>query len=200
MLLLSCIIYAPLLITAGHEDVVLNGQDIGICRISGQESIHWYIAIFHWMNTLISSFIPLIFVCVSYIIIIHDLKAASGAANTTASPANRHDYRLKSNIIVLLLISTTSVVFTLPEPLYLLLNTYIADPASDAFHRLITFSYILPTFDSINRSINIAFFCIFGRQFRQYLKYLLLCKRRGADRSRGCRTKDFPMNEKHVPR
>ena len=196
MLLLSCIIYAPLLITVGHEDVVLNGQNIGICRISGQGSIRWYIAIFHWINTLISSFIPFLFVCASNVVIIHDLMTTSGAAN---NKANRHDDRLKSNIIVLLLISTTSVVFTLPDPLYLLLNTYIADPASDAFHRLITFSYTLPTFDSINRSINIALFCIFGRKFRQYLKYLLLCKRRGVERSRDCRSKDFPMNDKHVP-
>ena len=175
LLLLSSIIYAPLLITVGREDIMINGQEIGICLISGQGGIHWYVTIFYWMNVLLSSFIPFLFVCGSNIVIIHDLRNSSRTTNTRASTSQHDSNRLKSNLTILLLISTTSVVFTLPYPLYNLLCTYITDPASDAFHRLITYSYFLPTFDSLNRSINIALFCVFGRHFRQYLKRLLLC-------------------------
>ena len=88
---------------------------------------------------------------------------------------------MRSNITILLLISTTSVVFTLPDPLYLLLMTYITDTESEAFHRLITFSYILPSFDSVNRSVNITLFCIFSSKFRLNLKGLLLCSRNNRD-------------------
>ena len=175
LLFLSGVIYAPLLITVGHEDVLLNEQEIGICRISGQSSMRGHITIFYWINALISSLIPFLFVCASNIVIIYDLRKSSHSTNTGGSISNCASDQLKSNLTILLLISTTSVVFTLPDPLYILLCTYITDLASDASHRLMTFGYFRPTFDSINRSINVTLFCVFGRNFRQHLKKLLLC-------------------------
>ena len=173
LLFLSGIIYTPFFIMVGHEDILFNGQEIGICHISGQ-SMLGYITIFYWINALISGFIPFLFVCASNIVIIYDLRK-SNATNTRESTSNCDSDRLKSNLTILLLISTTSVVFTLPDPLYPLLCTYITDLESDANHRLITFSYFRPTFDSINRSINVTLFCVFGRNFRRHLKKLLLC-------------------------
>ena len=178
LLLTCCIIYVPLLKTVGRVDTISNGQEIGICLVSGQGSVQWYTTIFYWMNVLMSSFLPFLFVCVSNIVIIYELKKPSNATNPSLSPSNNHSDRLKNNLTTLLLISTTSVVFSLLYPLYNLLCTYITDPATDAFHQLLTFSYSLPIFDSINRSINIALFCVFGRNFRQHLKKLLLCTER----------------------
>ena len=175
LLFLSSIIYTPFLIMVGHEDILFNEQEIGICRISGQSSMRGYIIIFYWINASISSFMPFMFVCASNIAIIYDLRKSSNAINTGESTSNCTSDRLKSNLTILLLISTTSVVFTLPDPLYLLLCTYITDLESDANHRLIKFNYFLPTFDSINRSINVTLFCVFGRNFRRHLKKLLLC-------------------------
>ena len=177
LLLLCCIIYVPLLKTVGHEDSVFNGQDIGICRISGEGGVQWYTTIFYWMNVLMCSFIPFLFVCVSNIVIIYDLRKSSSATNTRG-PSKRRSDRVKNNITILLLISTTSVVFTIPYPLYTLLCSYVTDTTSDAFHKWITFSYIVPIFDSLNRSINIILFCVFGRNFRQHLKNFLLCYRK----------------------
>ena len=174
LLFLSGTIYTPFLIIVGHADSLFNGQEIGICQISGQ-SMRGYITIFYWINALISGFIPFLFVCASNIVIIYDLRKSSNATNTGESTSNCASDRLKSDLTILLLISTTSVVLTLPDPLYILFCTYITDLESDANHRLITFSLFRPTFDSINRSINVTLFCVFGRNFRRHLKKLLLC-------------------------
>ena len=175
LLFLSGIIYTPFLIIVGHEDICYNEQETGICRISGQSSMRGHITIFYWINAVISGFTPFLFVCASNIAIIYDLRKSSNATNTRESTSNCASDRLRSNLTILLLISTTSVVFALPDPFYLLLCTYITDLESDANHRLITFSYFLPTLDSINRSINVTLFCVFGRNFRRHLKKLLLC-------------------------
>ena len=175
LFLTCCIIYVPLLKTVGRVDTISNGQEIGICLVSEQGGVQWYTTILYWMNVLMSCFLPFLFVCVSNIVIIYELRKPSNATNPSLSPSNNHSDRLKNNLTTLLLISTTSVVFSLLYPLYNLLCTYITDPATDAFHQLLTFSYSLPIFDSINRSINITLFCVFGRNFRQHLKKLLLC-------------------------
>ena len=178
MLLISCILYVPLLITTGHEHTIQNGKLIGICRLSGDRWIDWYLGSFIWMNVLVSSFLPFLFVAIANTVIIVSLRNALIATPTMtghSSHVRDSDDRLKSNIIILLSISMTSVIFTLPDPLYLLLSRYYNDPTSASFHRLITLRYILPLFDAVNRSINILLFCVFGRNFRQHLKELLLC-------------------------
>ena len=178
ILVVACIMHAPLLITTTRKDIILNNKLIGVCTAFRHGSIDWYRIIFCWMNMFVNSVLPLLFVSVANTAIVHRLKSTNPDHTTSCSPHHVGESgRHRSNITILLLISTTSVVFTLLHPLYLLLRAYIRDTKSDAFHGLITFRYVLPLFDALNRSINILLFCIFGRNFRQHLKELLLCKR-----------------------
>ena len=179
LLTISSILYAPLLVTTGREDVNLNGKVMGICRISEHKSIDWYLTIFEWMNVIMSSLLPWCLVAIANTVIIRSFRKTLRGDHTKTSSSTDvcgRD-RLRSNITILLLISTTSIVFTFPDPLYILLGRYTKDTGSKAFHRLITFGAFLPLFDAINRSINILLFCLFGRDFRQQLKELFLCRK-----------------------
>ena len=187
LLIVSCVLYLPLTVTVVHTTTVLNGQTIGICEISGRsQRVKGYRAIFLWMNVLVSSVLPFLFVAITNTATVYCLHKTRKSPTTVrvikGSSSNVDGIgRMRSNITILLLISTTTVVFTQPDPLYLLLMTYITDTEPDAFHRLITFSYGLPSFDSVNRSVNITLFCTFSRKFRLNLKGLLLCNRNNRD-------------------
>ena len=177
ILIVSCGLYVPLLITTGREDAVINGQLTGVCKLFGNRSIDWYHSIFFWMNLFACGILPFLCVFVANSVIIHSLKRPSSVEHSpTGSFGNTGESdRHRSNITTLLVISTTSVAFTLPDPIYLLMFTYNKDTESGAFHGLITFHFILPLFDALNRSINIVLFCIFGQKFRQNLNDIFLC-------------------------
>ena len=160
----SCILYLPQLITTGRVDSIQNGKLVGTYTIFGDRSINWYQSIFCGMNMIVASLLPMLLVTVANSTIAHGLRSLhTFHIETCSSRKNVEGDRHISNIAILLLISTTSVVFTLPHPLYILLGRYKTDTKSVDLHGLITFRFILPLFDALNRSINIFLFCGFGK-------------------------------------
>ena len=173
--LVSCIICAPLFATAGYNSDNELDEQPRLCMLFHRDHVStmiWYRLVFK-VTIVVSIFIRLLFVFVANGFIVYGIKKSRLDVNALTAGSNNVDNRKNKNTTIILLISSTSVLFSLPDVIYAVLSTYYDDPNSDAYSRLYIFRDFLPVFDCINRSINIIFFCAFGAEFRRRLKELL---------------------------
>ena len=171
--LVSGIFCAPLFATAGYNnDIEMDGQP-RLCmffRRDNEGKMEWYRLVFK-MTIVMSVLTRLLFVFVANGFIVYGIKKSRRNVNSTAG-SHDIDKRKNKNATIILWISSTSVLFNLPDVIYAALSTHYNDPTSDAYYSLLVFRDFLPVFDCINRSINIIFFCVFGAEFRLRLKEL----------------------------
>ena len=164
-------LYAPLCETLGHMYEVTGGQQIGYCNIFGHVSEHlmWYTAIFDYMNLIVSSLLP--FLCIAALntaIICGLLKSRTHLPKAF----HKAHSEMRSCVIILLLISVSTIVLSLPYPIYFM-AMICGCKLTTSQEKM--FAFIVPVCDSISHSINIVLYCFSGRQFRQNLRKLLCC-------------------------
>ena len=181
LILAAGILYFPLLHTAGHSISGTEGET-GVCLFIRPDDLgvmEWYRDLYN-VSIMMTIAIILIFVIIANSLIVFGIRRSRTNSVSTSSPSlNDSECRKRSSTTIILLISSTSVIFNLPDVIYVVLSSYNQDPTSDSFSALLTLRDFLPVFDCINRSINIFFFCLFGKEFRRHLKELLCrpCKK-----------------------
>ena len=173
--LVSGIFSAPLFATAGNDyDSDMDGQP-RFCLFFRRDNVgkmEWYRLVFK-VSIVTQALIRLLFVIIANGFIVYGIKKSRRDVNSSTAGSNDVDNRKNKNATIILWISSTSVLFSLPDVIYAIKSTYHNDPNSDAYFFLLVFLDFLPVFDCINRSINIIFFCVFGAEFRRRLKELL---------------------------
>ena len=176
----SVIFVTPLLATAGYNsDTEMPGQ-LRACMFFRRNHVgkmEWYRLVFN-ISVVLSILITMLFVFISNCFIVYGIKRSQLSVNAPTSNTDNGDQRKNKNVIIILMITSTSVLLNLPDVVYAVLSSYYNDPNSAAFSSHLLFRDFLPVFDSINRSINIIFFCVFGEEFRYRLKEIVsrLCK------------------------
>ena len=180
MLSVTCLFYMPLTLTIDHAEILVNGEEVGICSILGLpedlgDHMQWYRDVFDGMNLAVSGFLPFILVSMSNTAIICGLLRSQAATHPSRNQAGSRSGLMNRNVFMMLCISSTSVVLSLFDPIYILLTNDLKDRQSNKFKRAITFGYFVPIFDSINRFINIVIISVFGKQFRKNLRQLIPC-------------------------
>ena len=171
LVLASCILYVPVTTVAGHNIPKLEGQ-ASVCMFFASDDagkMEWYRLVFNY-SIFLSIVIALLFVFIANGFIIHGIRKSRQSVNPETPTTMESHERKNSNVIILLLITSTSVVFNLPDVVYVALSNKHKD--TDDLSALLTLRAFLPVFDTINRSINIIFFSLFGKEFRQNLKKL----------------------------
>ena len=136
--------------------------------------MEWYRLVFNVSITL-SIILRLLFVFTTNSFVVYGIKRSRRFSNVSISGSNNHDETKNRHSTIVLLISSTSIIFGLPDVIYSALSTYHNDSdtfSSNHIESLTTRCYC------INRTINIIYFCAFGTEFRQHLKELLIrpCK------------------------
>ena len=190
IVVITCVLYTPLTLTVDQ-----TGDK---CLIFGVDSNHgnglkWYCTAFNGINLLIAGILPFVLVVSFNSAIIYGTNKKTLARN---SPTKK-SVRLSSSLTVLLFISSISVVFTLPKPIYYFLTDFIHNLSSEAIQQIVIFWYSIPVFDSVNRSINIFLFCIFGGRFRQCLKKLFSCKKKRPKKDIETRTETLQATKQY---
>ena len=176
ILVLSIIIfafYAPTFRTMVHHIFMLNGQKISSCYHLGthHEHLMWYSKIFNWVNLLVSSLLPFLCIITFNMAIIYGLlKSRTRLWKTLSKAANSEMY---TRVVILLLISITTIILSLPYPIYFIVISCRCEWVTSP--KIILLGFILPILDSISHSINIVLYCISGRQFRENLRQLFSC-------------------------
>ena len=171
----SCMFCSPLCATAGYNsDAEMEGQT-RLCMFFHRDHVgkmEWYRLVFSVSISLsVSIRVLLVFIVNGFIV--YGIKKSRRNVNLSTASSNGVYKSKNKNAIIILLISSTSVLFSTPDIIYATLSSYCNDPNSDAYFSLLIFRDFLPVFDCINRSINIIFFSVFGAEFRQRLKELL---------------------------
>ena len=80
--------------------------------------------------------------------IMYGIKRSQFPVNTTTSSGNNIDQRENKNATLILMISSTSVLFNVPDVVYAVLSSYHNDPNSATSSSHLIFRYFLPFFDS----------------------------------------------------
>ena len=130
------------------------------------------------MSILLSVLIITLFVFIANSFFVYGIKRSRQAVHTSTPSSNTALRKKNDNAIIVLLISSTCAIFNLPDVVYVVLSSYYESPNSYVFSSHLTLRHSLSIVDSINRSINILFFCIFGKEFRMHMKELIFhpCK------------------------
>ena len=169
----SCLICVPLFATAGYNNDNDMDRQPRFCMFFRRDNVgkmEWFRLVFK-IIIVVSVLTRLLFVFIANGFIVYGIKKSRRTVNSTVG-SNDVDKRKNKNATIILWISSTSVLFGLPDVIYAALSTYYDDSNSDAYSPRLVFRDFLPVFDCINRSINIIFFCVFGAEFRQRLKEL----------------------------
>ena len=177
MSVVSFIFCSPLCATAGcNYDAEMEGQQ-RLCMFFRRDHVgkmEWYRLVFS-VSIALSVSIRLLFVFIANGFIVYGIKKSRRDVNSSTTGSNDVDNRKNKNATIILLISSTSVLFSTTDIIYAILSSYYNDPNSNAYSSLLMFRDFLPVFDCINRSINIIFFSVFGAEFRQRLRDILSC-------------------------
>ena len=183
--LVSCIYCTPLIATAGYDGITdMEGQPRVCMFFRGDHAgtMEWYRLAFNITNVFLV-LVTLLFVIIANTLIVYGINRSQRLVNASTASVSGVDKRKNTNTTIILLISSTSVLFNLPDVIFVASSSYKDFSNLDAASNHLIFLNLLPIFDCINRSMNILFFCVFGAEFRQHLKELL---------HHPCKTKEIP--------
>ena len=181
------VLYGPLLIIIGREEVFEQEQpqpleDTLCVWGTFNETLTWYsYGLFNWSNLVMASLLPFAILITFNAAVIWTLIASRRAIASSIS-SNAHPGTSNSQIAVLVSISLTFIVMSLPYPLYVIFDHYYVervryiDELTETPFDLEILTTIGPVCDSVSASLTIVFHCLFGKRFRQSLKKILCCK------------------------
>ena len=182
MILGICVVllalYAPLFFSIEHITVYVDGVYYGGgCSLAPPgSSLEWYgVVFFNWMNLMAASILPFFFIITFNILIIYGILKARLVVKQAFSNSKQSGQR-NNTVAILMSISVTFIILTLPYPVYFILDSiYRHDAASMAYTKVMLLGSFAPICDSVNHSINIVLYCLCGQKFRNQLKALLCC-------------------------
>ena len=174
--IITFVVYAPLCETIVHFYKMKCGKRRSYCHLFGDTSEHfmWYRVMFDFLNLMVSSIMPFLCIAVLNMAIICGLLKSRSRLPKSFDKAHSE---MRSRVMILLLISVSTIVLSLPHPVYFMFLTRSSGLTSGQTRVL---GFILPICDSISHSINIVLYCFSGRQFRQNLWQLLGCDHKNA--------------------
>ena len=166
--------YSPLFVTIGWTSLDVQGVRSGaICGLNiDRNRFQEYFSILGWATPFLSCLIPFAF------IITFNVSIVCALIKRRKQIHGNHDSATKNSgtIAILIAVSITFIILTLPYSLYLLLQVYfkqIQDYVSyEKTFILLKYANIC---DTANHSINIVLYCLCGRKFRQCLREMLCC-------------------------
>ena len=168
--------YSPLFVTIEQMSLDVQGvRSGGYCvfnLVPGR--FKEYFLIMGWVTTLLACLIPFVFIITFNVSIICTLIKRRKQVLGNDSDAN------SSAVAILISVSLTFFILTLPYALYFILQEYflaIGDNAS--FEKTFILLKYANICDTANHSINIVLYCLCGRKFRQCLREMFCCVYRG---------------------
>ena len=172
--------YAPLFLGIRRIPVYNEGVEIGgYCAFYYYRNhLKEYFMIFDWANLMLTSLLPFAIIISFNVAIIIALRKR--IRRVSEYHGNQSD---KNNAVAILIsVSLTFIILTLPYALYILLQKYYSSVGKyNLFERTsIVLGTLAPICDSLNHSINIALYCFCGRKFRQCLLQMICyaCRKR----------------------
>ena len=175
-------IHAPLFVSTVRVSLYIPGvRSGGACKLQGDpKSLNLYFQILTWAILFVTCVLPFVFIITLNITIVYTLiKRRMEVHNSRENGSHANNAAA-----ILISVSLTFIILTLPHALYLILQQYfrkIGDLESvDDTFVLLKYATIC---DSINHSINIVLYCLCGRKFRQCLWNMMCCVffRRGSN-------------------
>ena len=168
--------YAPLVFSIEHvaiyiDDVYYGG---GCSTAPPGSPLEWYgVVFFNWMNLMAASILPFFFIITFNILIIYGILKARLVVKQASS--YQSGSQKNNTVAILMSISVTFIILTLPYPVYFVLeNIYRKqDSGSENYNKIMLLGAFAPICDSVNHSINIVLYCLCGNKFRTQLKALL---------------------------
>ena len=167
--------YSPLFVSISRLPVFNQGVEFtGYCAFyTDRNHMKEYFMIFDWASLMLTSLLPFV-VIISFnsAIIIALIKRRRQFSGTHGNETDKNNA-----VAILISVSLTFIVLTLPYAIYILLQRYYSSVGN--YHSFEKTSVILgilaPICDSLNHSINIALYCLCGRKFRRCLLEMLCC-------------------------
>ena len=181
MSLFLFLIYAPLIFVVEHDNLIGLGATCIVGRKDGTLQWYWH-GLYKWMNLVMNSLLPFAIIISFNIVIIIGLvksqRSVASSANSSSSLVN-----FNSQIFILMSISFTFIIMSLPYPLYFIIATHYNGEGlapNDTPYPLQILGNLGPVCDTVSNSVTIIFYCLFGKKFRQCLTRLFCCKWRSA--------------------
>ena len=184
--LLLFVIYAPILVVVEHILIRTTGGGTGGgCFMDEFHSkLGWYVNDVNiWTNMIMSSLLPFVIIITFNIAIICGL-VKSRRLVASSSNANSQPAPLNSQIAILLSISISFVIMSLPNALYnFILHFYKNTLINSVEHydKMVILGRFGPFCDTMNNSITFILYCACGQKFRKCLKQIFCCKWHGPE-------------------
>ena len=179
--LLLFVIYTPILVVVEHTRVqrTAGGTGGGCFMDEFHSKLGWYVNDVNiWMNMIMSSLLPFVIIITFNIAIIYGL-VKSRRLVASSSNANSQPAPLNSQIAILLSISISFVIMSLPNALYNFLMYFCRDTlinSFELFEKMVILGRFGPFCDTMNNSITFILYCACGQKFRKCLKAICCCK------------------------
>lgn len=161
----------------------INNNTVDNCGPDGERYVHYYSAVWPWIDSAIYSFIPIISIFLLNILIINELRKATAAekgltGESTASTAKSPDHtsgKQAQIIHMLLLMSSAFFIFTLPIATALIVDSFMGvhywETPTSSSHRLLRAISLFLMY--CNHSFNFAWYYISSGRFRSAFKKIL---------------------------
>ena len=167
--------YAPLFLGLMRIPVYNEGVEIGgYCAFYYYRNhLEEYFMIFDWGNLILTSLLPFVVIISSNVaIIIALIKRRKRVSKSHGNQSYNNNA-----VAILISVSLTFIILTLPYPIYIILQGYFSDMDNhNLFERTsVILGTLAPICDSMNHSINFALYCLCGRKFRQCLLEMICC-------------------------
>ena len=175
--------WTPLFISTVHRVTNYPTGPSPMCVFSPGGTFDRYFMIFDYLSLLLTCALPFAFIIIFNIAIIYVLMKRRGQARNCSD----NDSQANSAAAILIAVSLTFIILTMPYALYLILQKYFFMRGDQlSFRKTYTLRAYADLCDALNHSLNIVLYCFCGRKFRQCLWEMMRCGylRRGSSINR----------------
>ena len=177
-LLILVAAYSPLIASTGYYGIPTDdGETMNYCSImvTDNAGLIWFASeMFLYMNLVLGSLLPFVLILsLNVTIVVTVLRQTPLSASRSGSNSS-----FNSMSVMLLLVSGTFLVLSIPYPIYFLLDHYsrIEGIIDVDIEVLILMGTVCNTCDTLNHSVNIFMYCLSGTKFRTAFLGLLTCR------------------------
>ena len=175
------VLYAPLFAAVGHHELPDKERKYSLCVVHLINLAPWYTnGFYQWMTIVMVSLLPFVIIITFNVAIAWAIiKSCRLCPSSTNSNSRPQPVIKRKQLILLMSVSITFVLMSLPFPLYILLAFYDIGYSEETLGKLNGLGILAvlgPVCDTITNSVTIVFYCLSGTKFRQCLKKLFCPK------------------------
>ncbi|CAH1781136.1 unnamed protein product [Owenia fusiformis] len=186
ILILTAVIFVlnmHIFFVSGSGIIMWNGElwPVSCYSYNDDKHFNWKQNIWPWIDFAFAAFIPFTLILICNIIIISVVTKAHQRRRANMNVQDERDDATRSMTIMLIAVSLTFVILTLPITIYYILDAQITGDNPYESHQHVAdmrlFRSLATQLFFINCGINFLLYCITGKRYRTELVKLFCCRR-----------------------